>query len=336
MSTFNKIYKYSRIWILLIVAILLPKWIPNRYYQGVINTALIFAILSMSLNTLSGCTGLFCVGFIAFYGIGAYGAAILVTRHGWPILLGLLAGGVISMAFSLLLGLPTMRLRGMYFAVATLAFGEIMYQLFVNWVSLTGGSNGIKSIPAPNWFGISFRKPENYYYILLAAAIITIILTRNLINSRPGRAMLSIRENDIAAEAMGVDVPKYKMLAFAASTFFAGVAGGLFAFYARYIDPTSFVNAESSAVLAMMVVGGIGSISGSFIGGLVLSILPEMMRFLGNIRLVLYGLAVVVIIIFAPKGIGGLIEYVDGVLCGTIKVGQQRKDLSEPAPEVER
>ena len=183
MSTFNKIYKYSRIWILLIIAILLPKWIPNRYYQGVVNTALIFAILSMSLNTLSGCTGLFCVGFVAFYGIGAYGAAILATRFHWPIL------------------------RGMYFAVATLAFGEIMYQLFVNWVSLTGGSNGIKSIPSPNWFGVKFSKPENYYYILLAAAVITIILTRNLINSRPGRAMLSIRENDIAAEAPAVCSP---------------------------------------------------------------------------------------------------------------------------------
>ena len=334
MTTFNKIYKYSRIWILLIIAIFLPRFMPNRYYQGVVNTALIFAILSLSLNTLSGCTGLFCVGFVAFYGIGAYGAAILTTRYGWPILLSLLAGGVISMAFSFLLGLPTMRLRGMYFAVATLAFGEIMHQLFVNWVSVTGGSNGIKSIPAPNWFGISFRKPENYYYILLVASVITIILTRNLINSRPGRAMLSIRENDIAAEAMGVDVPKYKMLAFAVSTFFAGVAGGLFAFYARYVDPTSFVNAESSAILAMMVVGGIGSISGSFIGGLALSILPEMMRFLGNIRLVLYGLAVVVIIIFAPKGIGGLIDYVDGVLCGTIKVGQQRKPDHEKTAEV--
>lgn len=334
MTTFNKIYKYSRIWILLIIAILLPRWLPNRYIQGVVNTALIFAILSMSLNTLSGCTGLFCVGFVAFYGIGAYGAAILATRFHLPILLCLLAGGLISMAFSFLLGLPTMRLRGMYFAVATLAFGEIMYQLFVNWVSLTGGSNGIKSIPSPEWFGINFRKQENYYYILLAAAVITIILTRNLINSRPGRAMLSIRENDIAAEAMGVDVPKYKMLAFAVSTFFAGVAGGLFAFYAHYIDPTSFVNAESSAILAMMVVGGIGSISGSFIGGLVLSILPEMMRFLGNIRLVLYGLAVVVIIIFAPKGIGGLIEWIDGVLCGTIKPGQQKREDAEVSAEV--
>ena len=331
MSTFNKIYKHTRIWILLIIMILLPKWVPNLYYQQIVNMALIFAILSLSLNILSGCTGLFCVGFVAFYGIGAYGAALLATRLQWPLLLCLICGGLISMAFSLLLGLPTMRLRGMYFAVATLAFGEIMYQLFVNWVSLTGGSNGVKRIPTPAWFGINFRKPGNYYYILLAAAVLIIILTRNLINSRPGRAMLSIRENDIAAEAMGVDVPKYKLLAFAASTFFAGIAGGLFAFYARYIDPTSFVNAESSAILAMMVVGGIGSISGSFIGGLVLSILPEMMRFLGNVRLVLYGLAVVVIIIFAPKGIGGLIEWIDGVLCGTIKVGQQTKSDNDTA-----
>lgn len=325
MTTFNKIYKHTRIWILLIIMILLPKWIPNRYYQNVANTALIFAILSLSLNILSGCTGLFCVGFAAFYGIGAYGASILSTRLGWPILVCLLCGGLISAAFSLLLSLPTMRLRGMYFAVATLAFGEIMYQIFVNWRDLTGGTQGIKSIPSPAWFGINFRRPENYYYILLFFAVLTIIITYNLINSRPGRAMLSIRENDIAAEAMGVDVPKYKMLAFAVSTFFAGIAGGLYSFSAHYISPESFVNAESSAILAMMVVGGIGSISGSFIGGLVLTFLPEMMRFLGNIRLVLYGLAVVVIIIFAPKGIGGAIEWIDGVLCGTIKVGQHSK-----------
>ena len=325
MNTFHKVYKATRIWILLAFAATLPLWMTNKYWLGVIITALIFGILSMSLNILSGCTGLFNTGFIAFYGIGAYTAAILSTRLGWPTGLCIICAGIMSALCSLLLGLPTMGLRGMYFAVASLAFGEICYQVFVNWTNLTGGTGGIKKIPAPNWFGLDFKNRVNYYYLMLAVTIIIIILIRNLINSRSGRAMLAIRENDIAAEAMGIDVPKYKMLAFATATFFAGIAGALYAFYARLVSPESFVNSESSAVLSMMVVGGIGSISGSFVGGLVLTILPEMMRFLGNIRLVLYGLAVVVIIIFAPKGIGGLIEYVDGVLCGDIKPGQQRK-----------
>ncbi len=332
MTTFNKIYKATRIWILLIIAILLPKFV-NRYYLGVVNIALIFGILTMSLNILSGCTGLFNVGFIAFYGIGAYTAAILSTRFGVPILLCIFLAGVVSALFSLILALPTMRLRGMYFAVASLAFGEIMYQIFVNARSVTGGTQGISSIPSPEWFGIRFRQPQNFYYILLVFTVIIIILIRNLINSRAGRAMLAIRENDIAAEAMGIDVPKYKTLAFAAATFFAGVAGSLYAFYSHFVSPESFVNSESSAVLAMMVVGGIGSISGSFIGGLALSILPEFMRFLGNLRLVIYGLAVVVIIIFAPKGIGGAIEWLDGVLCGTIKVGKQKSAVEKKEAE---
>ncbi len=329
MNLFNKIYKATRIWILLIIAITLPRWIPNNYYQQVVNLGMIFAIVTLSLDLLSGTTGLFSVGFIAFYGIGAYTSGIVTTALGWPISVGFILAGIASSILSLVLSLPTMQLKGMYFAVATLAFGEIMVQIFMNWTPVTGGTKGVKAIPSPEIFGISLRPASNYFYLILVVLILVVILTRNLINSRSGRAMLAIRENDIAAEAMGVNVPRYKMISFLISTFFAGIAGALYAHMVRYVSPESFVNAESAAVLAMMVVGGIGSIPGSIVGGIGLTMLPEFMRFLGNVRMVLYGAAIVFIVIFAPKGVGGLVEWIDGVLCGTIKIGTQRKQSTE-------
>lgn len=329
MTIFNKIYRYSRIWILIIIALLLPRIITNNYFLHVANLAMMFAILTLSLNILSGCTGLMSVGHIAFYGIGAYTSAILTTRFGLPIGLGILAAGLMASVGSLVLGLPTMRLRGMYFAVATFAFGEVTYQAIVNLVDLTGGTKGIKSIPSPEMFGVSMRAYQNYYYIVLITLIIITILSKNLIKSRTGRAMLSIRENDIAAEAMGVNIVLYKQIAFMASAFFAGVAGALYAHEVHYISPETFANAESSAVLAMMVVGGLGSISGSILGGIALTVLPEMLRSFGNIRLVIYGAAVVAIIIFAPKGLGGLLERVDSYLCGNSKLAKERHKARE-------
>ncbi len=325
MTLFNKIYKATRIWVLLAVALTLPYWVPNNYYLQIFSLGMIFAIVTLSLNILSGMTGLFSVGFIAFYGIGAYTSAILTTALGFPVPLAMFLAGIVSAVLSLTLSLPTMRLKGMYFAVATLAFGEIMYQLFLNWTAVTGGTKGIKGIPTLELFGTSFRSYSRYYYVILAILILIILLARNLISSRTGRAMLSIRENDIAAEAVGVNVPQYKMISFLISTFFAGIAGALYAHMIRYVSPESFVNGESAAVLAMMVVGGIGSIPGAIVGGIGLTVLPEFMRFLGNIRMVLYGASIVLIVIFAPRGLGGLIEKIDNILSGKQSLGVQKK-----------
>lgn len=325
MSTFNKVYKNSRLWILLFAAILFPRLVDNKYFLHVANLSMMFAILTLSLNILSGCTGLMSVGHIAFYGIGAYTSAILTAKLGLPILVGILMAGVISALASLLLGLPTMRLRGMYFSVSTLAFGEVIYQVFINWTSVTEGTKGIKGIPAPEFLGVSFRSYDTYYYLVLAALVLAIVLTYNLIHSRPGRAMLSIRENDIAAEAMGVNIIEYKIIAFMVAAFFAGVAGALYVHEVHYVSPETFASSESAAVLAMMVVGGIGSIPGSILGGIALTVLPEMLRSFGNVRLVIYGAAVVAIIIFAPGGLGGLIERVDVRLTGKEKGGIRRK-----------
>ena len=319
MLVFHKIYKNTRIWVLFLFGLTYPFIVTNNYFLHITNLAIIFAIMTLSLNILSGCTGLMSVGHIAFYGIGAYTSAILTTGPGVPVFFGFLMAGVVSALGSLLLGLPTMRLRGMYFAVATLAFGEVVYQLIVNLVDLTGGTKGIKGIPSPQIFGMAIRNYGHYYYLCFVILVLTIICCRNLIYSRPRRAMLAIRENDIAAEAMGVNIVWYKLIAFMVSAFFAGVAGALYAHEVRYISPETFAGAESSAVLAMMVVGGIGSIAGAVLGGAGLTVLPEFLRGFGNVRLVIYGAAVVAIIIFAPKGLGGLVERVDGFLCGNAK-----------------
>ena len=320
----QRVYAISRVWVILALALVFPFLGANNYLLHMANVSMMFAILTISLNVLSGFTGLMSVGHIAFFGIGAYSTAILTTTYGMPIWLGFIAAGVISALFSLLLGIPTMRLKGMYFSVATLAFGEIIYQIIKNWESVTKGTKGITKIPEITIFGFSFKSYDRFYYLMLLGLVVVIVLTYNLKNSRAGRAMLAIRANDIAAEAMGVNVVTYKLVAFMVSAFFAGIAGAFYAHEMRYISPETFASVESSTLLAMMVVGGIGSIPGAILGGTVLTILPEVLRFIGDFRLVLYGAAVVAIIIFAPKGIGGLIDYLDELFSGKRRIGERK------------
>lgn len=335
-STFNKVYKKTRIWLLVLIGVLFPLTNPNNYTLHLVNISLMYAILTISLNILSGYTGLMCVGHIAFFGIGAYTAALLSTKVGAPLLLEFLAAGVIAALFGMLLGIPTLRLRGMYFSVATLAFGEVIYQVIRSWESFTNGSRGILKIPAIEIFGFSFKAYNRFYYLMLAALIIVIVLTHNLKNSRTGRAIMAIKANDIAAEAMGVNIRLYKLYAFMISTFFAGVAGAFYAHEMRCVSPDTFATPESSALLAMMVVGGIGSLPGAVLGGFVLTFLPEYLRFIGNWRLTLYGVAVVVIIIFAPKGLGGLVDRIDAWLSGEAPLISRKKRVKPdggPDPE---
>jgi branched-chain amino acid transport system permease protein len=326
--TFGQIYKKSRIWILLVVALLLPNIVQSNYWLQLLSLGGIYAIVSLSLNILIGYTGLFSVGHIAFFGIGAYTSAIMATRFGTPFLLNVVLSGIMAMVFGIVLGVPTLRLKGMYLGVATLAFGEIVYQVFLNWDDVTRGSKGILGVPVASILGYQFRTYRDFYYLVLIFLVLAIVLVHNLMRSRIGRALLSIRESEIAAEALGVNVVLYKVLSFATAAFFAGIAGALYCYELKCIFPESFTNSESSTVLAMMVVGGMGSIPGSILGGIVLTIIPEVLRFVGNIRLVLYGIAIVAIIVFAPKGMGGLIDWIDRKLMsiGTKKVKEQKEE----------
>ena len=335
LSKFNVIYKKTRIWIVLLIAALFPLCVSNKFILHLACISMMYAMLTISLNVLSGFTGLMSVGHIAFFGIGAYTTAVLTTKLNAPVLLGILAAGVVAALFSLLLGLPTMRLKGTYFTVATLAFGVIVYQLIKNLKSITNGTAGILGIPGIEIFGISFKAYDKYYYICLVALALSVIIAMNLLNSRSGRAILAIRESDIAAEAMGINVVNYKIVAFMVSAFIAGVAGALYTHEMRYISPDPFMQSESATLLAMMVIGGIGSIPGAIVGGIVVNILPEVLRFIGDFRLALYGAAVVAVIIFAPGGLGGLIERVDNYFCGKHKIIAQQQALLEKVDKKE-
>ena len=326
MDMFRKLYLKLRLWVLLAFMCLLPLCLPSQYAMHVANLSLIFAIMSLSLNLLTGCTGLFSVGHVAFYGIGAYTSALLTTKLGISVWIGFLAAGCIAAICSLILGLPSIRLRGLFLAVSTLAFGEITYQVLLNWREVTNGSSGVIAIPPPSIGGFAFDTYQRFYYLILFTLILVVILSKNLIHSRAGRALLSIRESESASAAMGVNTSKYKIMVFMCSAFFAGVAGALYAHEVHYISPDSFKAAESTSVLAMMVVGGIGHLPGSIMGGVLLTVIPELLRSFGDIRLVLYGMAIVLIVVFSPRGIGGLLDTLDEAILGKRKL-LRRKPL---------
>lgn len=321
----RKIFEKYKVIILILIAMALPQFVENRYWLHLANLAGIYAILTLSLNLLTGCTGQFSVGHAGFYGIGAYTSAVLTVKLGLPVWAGFVCAGLMAAFFGVLIGIPTLRLKGLFLGVATMGFGEIMYQIFVNWESVTNGTKGITGVPAPSIGPIVIDSYAKYYYLILFFVVITTILILNLIDSRVGRAFLAIRENEVAAEAMGINSTRYKVLAFTVSAFFAGIAGALYAHEVRFISPESFMAAESSTILAMVVVGGIGHLPGSILGAIALTIIPEFLRSVGDIRLVIYGAAIVAIIIFAPEGFGGLLDKVNEIINGDYKTKNKSK-----------
>lgn len=288
-----------------------PIVVKDPYVMHMLNMAGIYALLTLSLNILAGFTGQVSLGHAAFYGIGAYTSAILSVDYHWSPWVGLAMAGVVAAAFGFLLGLPTLRLKGLYLAVATIGFGEIMYLVFVNWIPVTKGPMGITQVPQPAMLGIKLDSYNSYYYLVMAALVVALFLSYRLVNSRVGRALLAIRENETAAEAMGINSTYYKVLAFTLSAGLAGIAGGLYAHEIGFISPESFLNSESIAILTMMVAGGIGNIFGSVLGAVVLVVVPEMMRAFGDVRLVIYGAGLILMMIFLPGGLAGLFQRLD-------------------------
>lgn len=323
----RELYKKYRVFAIIIIGLALPLFVSDPYALHLANLAGIYSILALSLNLLTGCTGQFSMGQAGFYGIGAYTSAILSAKLGLPIWIGFISAGVVACMFGFVLGLPTLRLKGLYLGVATLGFGEIMYQVFVNWDKVTNGPMGITGVPAPTIGPFVLNNYRSYYYLTFVTLVIITILMQNLINSRMGRALLAIKGNEVAAEAMGINSTRFKVMAFMCSAFMAGIAGSLYAHEIKFISPESFVGSESAAILAMMVVGGIGNIPGSILGATALVVIPEYLRQFGDLRLVLYGIAIVAIVIFAPEGIGGALNRINDYLSGvkTIKSKKAKK-----------
>ncbi|HEX4928608.1 MAG TPA: ABC transporter ATP-binding protein [Burkholderiales bacterium] len=300
------------------------------------NYAILYCLLALGLNIVVGFAGLLDLGYIAFYAVGAYAYALLASPHfglHLPFWVILPIGAAIAALFGVLLGAPTLKLRGDYLAIVTLGFGEIV-RIFLNNLSrpinLTNGPRGIVGIDPlridgfsfaqpQSWLGLDFSGPIKYYYALLVLLLGIIVVNLRLQNSRIGRAWEAIREDEVAARAMGIDTTRLKLLAFAIGATFGGVAGGMFSSIQGFISPESFVLVESIMVVSMVVLGGMGNVWGVILGALLLSFTPEVLRWTVQpvqrslfgrtlvdpevIRMLLFGLALVLIMLFRPGGL---------------------------------
>lgn len=278
----------------------------NFYHVNVMVSALIFVVLGLGLNITVGLAGLLDLGYIAFFAVGAYTYALLSKNFDLGFWTCLPLGGLMSMLFGVLLGFPILRLRGDYLAIVTLGFASITKIVLENWDTVFGGAAGIAGIPRPEFFGMMLdgrQKSVYSYYIVLALVGITILVTNRLKNSRIGRAWMALREDEIACVAMGVDMARTKLSAYALGAFWAGLVGVIFAAHNNFINPDSFTFMDSAMILAMVVLGGMGSILGVIIAALALKLLPEYLRAFAEYRMLVFGGVMVLMMIFRPQGL---------------------------------
>jgi branched-chain amino acid transport system permease protein len=289
-----------------VVVVLLLAAVPllhaNAYWIHIFSLALIGAILAFSEQLLVGMAGIVSLGQGAFYGIGAYAAATLSGSFKMPFLLALMAGGILAGLSGLLL-IPIVRLKGSSLAVATLGFAIIVHLVMLNEDWLTGGSLGMMDIPAPSLFGISLGGEVAFYYLALVMAAAVFLIFERITHSRFGRALVAMSQDEEAARASGVAVARYKSKCFLVAAIASGVAGALYAYHSRYLNPNDFGFQKSIDILIMVVVGGIRSLPGAALGAAVVVLMPEVLRTSGELRLVLFG---VLVIVLAGTGNGGL------------------------------
>lgn len=271
----------------------------NRYLRGLLILSCVNIILAIALNLITGITGQLSLGNAAFMAVGAYVSAYFSVKVGVPFLVAVCVGALSAGALSILVGIPTLKLKGDYFAITTLGVCEITRVLITNMDSI-GGARGFTGIPSKTTFTVAYF-----------AMIVVLLVVVNIINSTKGRSLIAIRENEIAAEAMGVNVTKYKVTAFFISALLTGFAGGLFAHYTAFIQPATFNFMKSIEIVTFVVLGGMGSITGSILAAIVLTILPEMLRSLSEYRMVIYAISLVILMIFRPQGLMGRLEITD-------------------------
>jgi branched-chain amino acid transport system permease protein len=296
-----------RPWALLLAACCAPLVLTSNYMLQLVDLALINLIAVVGLNFISGLTGQISFAQAAFAGIGAYGSALLL-KTGVPFVIAMPGAALAAGLCSLLLGIPTLRLRSYYLAMATIGFGEIVRLIFVNWTEVTGGTSGLRNIPpiALGSFALDGNRQHYYFFVGLAAA--AMLAAARIERSAFGRAMIATRDSEAAAQLLGINTVRVKLLAFFLSAFYAGVAGALYGSYVTYISPDQFSGTQAVLLFTMLVVGGSGNIAGAALGTLALSALPEWLRFTGEFYLVIYGCLVIAFIILVPTGLVGLVR----------------------------
>ena len=295
----------ARLAVLLVLAGL-PLVQSNAYWVHVFSLALISIILAFSQQLLVGSAGIVSLGQGAFFGVGAYTAASLSISSGMPLLLTIAAGGVTAGLASLLL-IPIVRLKGSSLAVATLGFAIIIHLIMLNEDWLTGGSIGMMDIPAPTLFGFSLGGEARFYYICLIAAALVFLALDRITHSRFGRALSAMSQDEEAARASGVAISVYKSKCFLIAAIVSGIAGGLYAYHSRYLNPNDFDFQKSIDILIMVVIGGIRSLAGAALGAIIVVLVPEVLRSSGEFRLLLFGFMVIVLAGAGSRGLSGIL-----------------------------
>lgn len=291
--------------VFLALAAVFPLVFPQRYVVSVGVMCGIYVLLSLSMNLITGYLGVVVLGQAAFYGIGAYTAAILSTRLGWGFLPNLLAAALLCALAGLLIGSPALRLKGSYLSIVTLGFCEIVRIIELNWISLTRGPYGITSVPPPSLLGFQITSIRGFYYLILAMCCVAAIVISNLANSRMGRSFAAVKGDEVAAEAMGINLFRTKLICFAASAAMAGVAGAFYAQYMSFVDSTTFTADQSFQILGMTILGGLGNVAGSVLGAISMTVLPEVLRGMAEYRQIIYGLILAVMVVVKPEGLLG-------------------------------
>ena len=301
----------KKIFLLIALAafIALPQLISVKYYLHLSILALIWVIMAQGQNLIQGYTGYVSIVQAGFMGIGAYSTALMGSHFGLPVTLTIILAPLVTAVFALATGYPSLRVKGHYFAIVTLAFNMVIFIVLLNFTALTNGEAGITGIPKPGYgrgAWIDFHDRQVYYYFVLIVAVAMTALAALIVRSRIGQILLAIRQNEDLVASVGVASWKYKLFAFVVSAMFAGLAGALYAHYQSFINPEIFSVAQSLDAILAVIIGGSGTLTGPVIGAFIVVFLPEYLRFADSFRLILYGLILVLATIFMPRGIVGL------------------------------
>lgn len=295
---------------LAVIALIVPAAVKVPYFMHLIILALIWVVMAQGQNLIQGFTGYVSIAQAGFMGVGAYFSTLLSTKLGWSVWGTLWMAPFFTGVISLFVGYPSLRVKGHYFAIVTLAYNMVIFTVLLTYSSLTGGEAGIPNVPRPSEFTIAGwrinfegRSNVNYYYLVLLSAVLSIGLCAMILSSRVGRVLLAIRQNETLAEAVGVSAWRYKLFAFVVSASLAGLAGALYAHYIGFLNPEPFgVDQSLNAILAV-ILGGSGTLSGPVVGAFAVVFLPEYLRIADSYRLITYGLILVVATIFLPRGL---------------------------------
>ncbi|UCE53174.1 MAG: branched-chain amino acid ABC transporter permease [Desulfobacterales bacterium] len=320
--------RFMRTWfiilLILVAMVLLGSMVgigANEYHYFIMNLILINLIAAIGLQLLIGFTGLLSLGHAAFMGVGAYTSALLVTKWGCPFILSILAAGLVAALLGIIVGIPSLRIKGFYLMVATLAFQFVIDYIIIHWDSVTRGIRGIE-LPTPHVLGISLEKNQSYFVLLFFLTVFLMWGSKNIVRSKIGRAFIAIRDNDVSAEIIGIPIFPYKLLSFSISAFYAGVAGALFAGLLRTAIPENYTFLHSIIFLAMVLVGGLGRLVGTVFGVIFITLVPVLLDLivsyianvydpnftilLGPLKEFVFGGLIILFIIVEPEGLVGM------------------------------